>query len=540
MAATDTPKPTIKDLTPSQCILLAVHYASEANIKALHSFTPQRSETLDPKLVLQILLSYLPESLEPREYTSYIQEVASRLYLDVEREEVEVDTAPVAGLSEAEAKKKVKKLGLKEIQPPQFPPHAPDDLLTLFLCHRAQEIDTETGLLDLVPRLVEPFVERNDYLRVWYVSTVLPLLRLNWEYYPEHTTDISLLDFSGLEGKKGIDILLERTRTVGVGKEEESRAGRDMRGLVGPWMYGHTERKRRRLNASASTSGNNSENEAEQLSTGMRKIKLDGISEADKTGHDWEYAYRWMVHEAAENFPLITGLIEDWDGPSDVDTGGLEQGHRPYLDDDVQRKLELQYAQAAFASCYAATSPSETTVRGAHGVLARLAELLDFIPPPDLATSVDSLPLIEKHSTVLDESQTVKDLEPDQLLTPEHPLTTPRMETYMLLQMIVYSAYQLLGLGHPTSLVAVAKLLFYGTAESQLAVLTKILKGLGRNGKRSEAEWGADRAKLLWLWNWGIDAEDSNAKNGAGVLGKVEKEDFEGEMLGVFTETSGE
>jgi protein transport protein SEC39 len=533
-----TTKPTIKDLSPSQCILLTVHYASEANIKALHSFTPQRPDTLDPTLVLRILLTYLPESVEPREYTPYIEEVASRLYLDVTREDVDVDTAPVAALSEAEAKKKVKKLRLEEIQPPQFPPHAPDDLLTLFLCHRAEKIDTETGLLEFVPRLVEPFVQRNDYLRVWYVSTVLPLLRLNWEYYPEHPTEISLLDFAGLDGKSGIDVLLEKTRTVD--GEVEGRAVRDMKGLVGPWMYGHTERKRRRLNASASTSGNNSGNETDQVTTGMRKIKLDGISAGDRTGHDWEYAYRWMVHEAASNFPLITSLIEDWDGPSDVDTGGFEQGHRPYLDDEVQRKLELQYAQAAFAACYATTSPSETTVRGAHGVLARLAELLDFLPPPDLATSVDSLPLIEKHSTILDDSQTVKDLESDQLLTPEHPLTAPRLETYMLLQMIVYSAYQLLGLGYETSLVNVAKMLFYGTAESQLAVLTKILKGLGKNGKRSEGEWNADRAKLVWLWNWGIDAEDSSAKNGAGVLGKVEKEDFEEEMLGVFTETSCE
>ena len=68
-----------KDLSVAQCILLTVHYASEGNIKALHSFTPTRLDALDPELVLRILLAYLPESLDPREYTTYIGEVASRL-----------------------------------------------------------------------------------------------------------------------------------------------------------------------------------------------------------------------------------------------------------------------------------------------------------------------------------------------------------------------------------------------------------------------------------------------------------------------------
>jgi len=244
------------------------------------------------------------------------------------------------------------------------------------------------------------------------------------------------------------------------------------------------------------------------------------------------------VLQAEHNFPMITHLIEEWDGPSDVDFGGYEAGQlRPYLDDDILRKLELQYAQAALASCYAAKDHGEENIKGAHGVLARLAELLDFIPPPDLATSVESLPKIERQAAALDQSQTLQDLAPDQLLRPEHPLSTPRMETYMLLQMHVYSAYQLLGLGYDSSLLELAKMQFYGTADDQMAVLQQVLRGLTRLGKKDEADWTACRGKLLWLWNWGIDSDDLNAKNGPGVLGKIDKEDFESEMLKTFTET---
>lgn len=535
-----TPAPTpLKDLSADQCTLLAVHYASSADIPALHSLTPARLDALPSELVLRIILTYLPESVDPLSYRAYISEVGSRLYIDVDRPNVDVDTSPVSSLDEADARKQVKKLHLREIRPPRFPPHAPEDLLTRFLCHRAQLIDEETGMLDAVVRLVEPFLERNDYLRVWFVSSVLPLIRLNYEYYPEDPFSESLEAFSKREGRAGVDALLSRAAKEGAGADD-SHVARDVKSLVGPWMYGHTDRKKRKAFHSKDKQAQQEDKTAEDdLADGVRKIALDGVSEEDKTGHDWEQVYTWMVRHAQDNFPLVTHLVEEWDGPSDVDFGGYERGQlRPYLDDEVLRKLELQYAQAAFASCYAAQSSSEETVQGAHGVLARLAELLDFVPPPDLATSVESLPAVEKHATVLDESQTLQDLLPERLLTPEHPLTTPRMQTYMLLQMHVYTAYQLHGLGFTSSLVDVARVQFYGTAESQLELLRKLLRGLSSPAKRDSTDWVACRAKLVWLWNWGIDPDDIAAKNGAGMLGKIDKEDFEAEMLKVFTDAS--
>lgn len=533
-----------KDLSQAKCTLLTINYASEGNIKALHSFTPTRSDALEPEFIFRILLTYLPESLEPREYTTYVGEVASRLYLDYEREDVEVDLSPVQDLSEEQAEKKVKRLKLLEIRPPNFPPYAPDDILTRFLCHRTYRIDSETGLLSLVPQLVEPFLDRNDYLRTWYISVVLPLLRIEFEYYPaDDSPSLGLSGFERLEGREGVDFLLQneagsRHTSRAVSGSQENEIARDIKGLVGPWMYGHTERKRRKLGHTSEAAPQDSE--LENLSNGLRKISLDGVKPGDKTGHDWEHLYRWLVLRARENLPLITLAVDEWDGPADIDLGTFDPRITDvYLDDETQRKLEAQYAQAAFACCYAAQTHAEETIRSAHTILARLAALLDFIPPPDLATSVDSLPKIEKHAAPLDNSHTLADLEPDALLSPEHPLTTPRFETYMLLQMILYSAYQLAGLGHAISMVNVAKLHFYASADEQLALLQRILRHLTKTGARKEdTQWVSDRAKLLWLWNWGIDQDDDGATSGAGVLGKVSRQAFEEEMLKCFTETS--
>ncbi|KAH0364540.1 secretory pathway Sec39, partial [Aureobasidium melanogenum] len=523
----------VKALSSAQCILLTVHYASEANIRALHAFTPLRLDALSPELVLRIVLSYLPETVDPSLYTTYVREVATRIYLE-QQEPFDIDTTPVAALSAEKAQRRVNKLSIADLSPPAFPPHAPTDLLTRFVIHRANRIDSETGLLTLVPRLAEPFLDTNDYLRTWYVSVVLPLLRLRYDYYPEKKDPPTLLAFERLDGQKGIDLLLENVTNVEheitSSTDSEGLVARDTRAMVGPWMYGHTERKRRRLDDKPEPT----QDEQDMVRSPPRTafIKLDGVSKHDKTGHDWEYVFEWMVHNAVNNFPLVTNLIEEWDGPGDVDFGGFHNS-QDYLDDDTQAKLERQYAQAAFACCYAAEADTPETIDGAHGILVRLAQLLDFEPPPELATSVKQLPKVDKHAELLHATDSTIYLEPDVLLRPEHPLATPRLETYMLLQMMVYSAYQLNGLGHSISILNVAKLRFFSDEDEQLSLLLKIVHGLAAKGKRDEQQWQYDYDKLIWLWNWNIELEDQG-RRGAGIFGRIEKTVIERELLKVL------
>lgn len=103
--------------------------------------------------------------------------------------------------------------------------------------------------------------------------------------------------------------------------------------------------------------------------------------------------------------------------------------------------------------------------------------------------------------------------------------------------MLVYSAYQLNGLGHPISIGNVAKYRFFSDEDQQLALLQKILHALAGQ-RKDEHQWLADKARLVWLWNWGIDSEDEGAQKGAGMLGLIDRETWEREMLKTFTETS--
>ncbi|KAF2860708.1 secretory pathway Sec39 [Piedraia hortae CBS 480.64] len=524
-------------LSASQCTVLAAQYASEANVPALHTLTAARADALPTELALRILLTYLPETTDPQAYTSYVEEVASHLYLNHARKDVELDIGPVKELSEKEADKKAKKIKsqLATLTPPSFPPDAPTDPFTLFVCHRTYRIDAETGLISLIPALARPFLDRSNWLRTWYISVCLPILRLQGEYYSDRelSMPVSLRQFEGMKGSEVIELLLQfaksgQTPAAGVespSKHSCSTIGRDVRGLVGPWMYGHTyKRKKKHLVFEESNHG---QDEPE-------KIPLKGVDIDSKTGHQWELMFLWLVDTARTNLPLSAQCIEDWNGPNDIDLANLAPDSEHYLDEDVLEKLKLQYAQAAFASCYITSEKTLESVSCAHAILARLSELLDFIPPPDLATSVDSLPKIQRHAVQLEKSQTTADLAQDSLLRPEHPLTTPRYETYMLLQMMVYSAYLLTGLGHATSVRDVALLHFYGEPAEQMEVLKKILRELANAGPKSNAnDWQANRARLLWLWNWGIETDDEFT-TGFGVLGKIGRGQLEEELLKVF------
>lgn len=533
-----------KQLSAAQCTLLAVHFASEANIEALHALTRERLDVLGEELVLRILLSYLAESVDPCLYTSFVGEVTSHIYLQ-QRDHVKIDTSPVRDVSEAQAQKRVGRLHMIEMSAPNFPPKAPQDLLTRFLCHRSYRIDTETGLLTLVPSLVVPFLDHSEYLRTWFISLVLPLLRLGYDYYPGNQDALSLETFEQIDAPRGIEILLAKSthsrHQVTSAVDSEGTVARDLRGLIGPWMYGHTERKRRKLNAIGSDDHRlpsyPERSEAARGAPGRAAfIGLEGVSSEDKTGHDWEYVFHWLVHHAADDFALVTNAVEEWDGPGDVDLGDYIDGS-VYLEKDTQTKLERQYAQAAFAACYAVKADTDETVQGAHGILVRLAQLLDFEPPPDLATSVQQLPKLDRHTELLQATENTDLLEPDALLQPHHPLTTPKLETFMLLQMLVYTAYQLAGLGHRLSIYSVAKLRFFADQDDQLALLHKILRTLAAKGKRDEQQWQSDYYRLMWLWNWNIDT-DEPALNGAGVFGKIDKLTLEKELLGLFVASS--
>jgi hypothetical protein len=185
--------------TSAKALLLAVQLATKADIPTLRTVVSRHRIRVE--LVLRILLSYLPESLDASEYVPFLKDLISENILDINdsKSAAENSTAALDELSEEEARRKVKKLHLLPLAYTDAPADAPP--IVLFLIHRALRVDESTGLLSQIPELVTPFLHHSPYLRAWTISSVLPLLRMNYEYYPENSITTTISEFEGLDDR---------------------------------------------------------------------------------------------------------------------------------------------------------------------------------------------------------------------------------------------------------------------------------------------------------------------------------------------------
>jgi hypothetical protein len=482
------------DLSVPKCILLAVQYATDSDIAALRKLSAQRPDVLKLRLILQIVLTCLPESTEPSLYAEFIHEISIGEKLQDVEDGKPLDFSVVQQLSDAQARKKLRKLHLIPLEHPSTRSEPPLDPVTLFLIRRAYRIDQATGLLELIPSLIVPFLDHSDYLREWYISTVLPLLRLGYEYYPGSPIP-RLENFVQLTGRPAIETLLSPVRHIA--PDGPRSPARDLRCVVGPWMYGRSQRRKR--------------HEYVDLERGTGKTQED--EELD----DWKHLFEWLFDTSKSDFSLIHSVFMDWDGPEDVDLGGYED-EPIFPSEEVQQKWEREYAQSALRSIYVLEGNSTETLRLCNSLSRRLASLLDFDAPADLDTPLESVrvPWIATQYTI-------NRPRPYDMLTRTDP---PNFEW---LQCFVLSAHTLSTMQYPTSIKDLADLSFNEDEAEQSAVFRKILHSLN-SPRKDEAQWKVIRTKLIWLWRW----NEMDCPGSPGIFGQMSIRDVETEILKAF------
>lgn len=492
------------DLSAPKCILLAVQYATDADIAALRKLTALRPDVLKLGLILQIVLTCLPESVEPSLYIDFIHDLSTGQTLQDEEGSKALELSAVQQLSDSQARKKLRKLHLIPLEHTSTHCEPPLDSVTLFLIHRAYRIDQATGLIELIPSLVVPFLDHSDYLRTWYISTVLPLLRLGYEYYPGSAIP-RLENFVQLTGRPAIEALLSPVRQTA--PEGPRNLARDIRCVVGPWMYGQSQRKTRQQDAS-------------------RRQSIVEIQE-DKSLNDWKHLFEWLYETSRSDFQLIHSAFMDWDGPGDLDLGGYTDGKPQFSDEDQQQQLERQYAESALASIYMVEDNSTESLKLCHTLLQRLAALLDFHTPPDLDTDLEQVrkPHLRDYLA--------EDL--DALFKPYNWVTVADEVHFPWLVCLILSAYTLSAMHYTTSIRDLACMTFKDGEAEQMAVLRKILHSLG-SPRKDEAQWKIIRTKLLWLRSWN---ETEKRRRGhswclTGIFHSISPADFETEILKAF------
>ncbi|CAI6333575.1 unnamed protein product [Periconia digitata] len=497
-------------LSAHHCVLLAVHYATESNITALQALTTLRAQDLPLELTLQIILTYLSETVDPSTYIEYLDELANSASNPIDDPAIAFDLSSVKELSTARARKRRSRIELLPLVHPLYKTESDLDLLTHFLIHRAHRIDEETGLLDLVPQLLVPFLGHSEYLRTWFISTVFPLLRLGYEYYPNIPVP-PLEEFARLQGTRALNVQLAPLL-----ESSHDNAARDLQGVVGPWICGANERKRRKLS---------------------KEGRRASLTEASPQGmDDWEALFGWLLRTSTEDLALVTRAVEEWDGPEDIDLGGYDEG-REYIDDETRSKLEIRYAQMALACLYLIEDSEPETLKTAHLLLSRIASLLSLEPPPNLNAIVSALPTYDIPESILhDVSASI--LQEDRLLHSDNVLTQPNPSTVRLLELLLFSSCISSSLQQNLSIREVARMYLRSDASEQLTLLKKAIHILSTTAKIESEQWKATRAKILWLWGWGSSVEDTARRHGYGVLGNLHIDVVETEILKGLLESS--
>ncbi|RDW83291.1 hypothetical protein BP5796_04782 [Coleophoma crateriformis] len=500
----------------AKIVLLAVQLTRKSDLQGLRSLIAKSRKVLNNELVLRILLSHLPETLEPSNYVPLIEDLAAGQLADVSTDTI--DLSSLNDLSDAEASKKVKKLHLTSLAWVGAPTEIADDPFVLFVMHRALRIDKNTGLLVQLPGLLTPFLGRSAYLRTWTITTVLPMVRFYYEYHPQDGPALTIPQFEELSEIAGIALLLSRTGKENLLQADGTKTvGRDVRGLVGPWLYGNSRLKRKPLQATA----------LDTQADSSPAVELEG----NHTG--WEETFRWIATQATSSWETAVEAIEEWDGPVDLDLGGLEDGNA-WFDDDKQQSLERRYAQAALAAAYLISEASNQALTGVHRILDRIIALLDLDRIPHISAAAALLaPVPSFERDILSEKNT-KYLR-NQLLDEVNILTQPKEDSIQFLHALLISAYLVTRAGLKCSVRRAGELVLLQDEREQKAEFRRLMYSIGDGPKADDKYWIKTRNEILWLHGWGAEelTEDTSTQ-GRGIFGLVSKFFIETEILKIL------
>ncbi|VTT78035.1 unnamed protein product, partial [Fusarium fujikuroi] len=493
-------------LGPAKLVLLAVHFATIADIDGLAYLIGQHGVILRPELLLRIILTYLPETLSPAVYVPLIQAIASGESPSQTNSDCQLDISSVQSITEEQASRKVKKLHLLCLKNTDGPLTLAleADPLTSFLLLRAYRMDEEAGMLPQVPDLVAPFLQHSQELHTWMISTVLPLVRRNYEYYPQRPIRYSLLEFQNLPDRMAIDYLLAETGAV---DDELSLAGRDLSGLVGPWLHNESRWKREAFDQDVSN-------------------KTDAAPELSCPG--WEQALEWLASKAATSWPVALKAIESWDGPSDIDLGN-DAGS--WLQENQQQYLDRSYARAVLASAYLVSDADVGALEAAFRICNKIRSLLDEDSDITLQSAVENLASVPPFDMdAFGGAKAATNLRND-LLQSSNPLTTPKEESLDLLPALIQSAYLLTQSGAPCTVRKAGDLAFIQDQQEQKSQIGRLIRNLPTRASEDDGFWIRARKEILWLHGWGNSPKSTGDQTLQGIFGNVTLEFVETELL---------
>ncbi|KAJ5789496.1 uncharacterized protein N7518_006507 [Penicillium psychrosexuale] len=500
----------LEELSDAHAILLATELCAGGNVADLPILQARFPHCFPLERLLRIILTFLPESTEPSQYTSVLQELANSSNFQSDRP---INTSAVQDLSESLARKRVRKLHLRPLQRPDEEAEiASADPLTKFLIHRAHLIDSETALQPLILDLIVPFYEHSPIIRTWLISSLLPLLRLNYEFYAYRDETISLEILESMDDQTAVNILLSLMSS----EENNMDLVNNLKGLIGPWLYGGNRSKRRRLNE-----------EAQQSSVSF--IESSERPQATELA-GWEHVNEWLLSRSLVDRDSVVSAFNHWDGPSDVDLGGYDNAGAQFSEEQA-RDLQVRYGQSGLAVVYAHANSSTAVLDGSFQVLTRVAKLLG-LEDSSYLTPDSELPSVHYDTESISSTSRASLLQ-NSLLRRTNPLTKPSPPAISFLSALLLSLRILTELGHLVPCRVAANMCLHSTEEMQLAELKSVVNSTLQQPGLNQ-DWSMVRQRLLWLRDWQAEQSDNAWDEPSpyhGIFWRIPRDTVETEIL---------
>lgn len=494
----------LSSLSAAQAILLACEFCAAGNVNPLPRLQQQFPTSLNAERLFRIILSFLPETTPPSHYTP-ILEVIDRNELS-EHSNGPVDVSAVRELKDPEARGRVRRLRLLHLQ--YHEEESDTDPMTRFLIHRAHKIDTETGLQTFILELLLPFYHRSDTLRRYLVSLVLPLLRANYEYYPDREEKLTLHVFDSLDTATSINLLLSMAGS----KPTAIDLTQNLRGLAGPWISGRAQSKR-------------------------RKVSHEVEDTAQELSRHWQIVNEWLLSRSLVEFENVARGIINWNGPEDVDTGGYLTENE--TSDDELDQLRRSYGQAALAIVYA-TDLGKASLESSFQIVSKVGKLLGLDRNMQIEFDDEQLPVFDVDVKMLSTASKALLLQ-NALLKPSNSLTVPTSQSVGFLQMLLVSLRVLRSFGYNTSCRSAATVCLQNGEEAQALEMHGVIDMIAKQAKPGQ-DWRKIREQILWLQDWRSGAHDTpDQKNPEyhGLFWRVSRTAVETEVLRAMITAGG-
>ena len=443
----------------SRVLLLAVQHAAEGNLEALQALYQNHNRDLRPELLYRVILAHCPSDVPNQDLFSLLHSLEDST-VEHQAQRLHADVEPFKYLDDAEVLERLRSIRLPPLPISSQVPE--DDLLSRYFIARAHRTGSSGEDLASLTQTLVPFLDHSLNLRGWFISEVLPILRLNYEYYPDQTISMSLEDLEALRGRLGVERLLENCTKLKSGK---SGVVRDLRGLVGPWIYGRQMSKRRKLSHHDSR---------------------DDFSNDSQ----WSDVNEWLVATGLHDPTTVEEAITGWNGPSDVDVGMFES---PLFTVSSAEDIE-RYHQTAIATIYASQDTSRGATTRARKILNRVSELSGIKVSGDARIEAPGF-----SPSILQSSRA--SLLHNALLNAENELTKPTVSSLDLLDALISSVEMLQSFQIQISFPAAASLCLFATSDQQMQELSRLLGNVGDVAK-SGTDWHSIRRDLHWLRCW--------------------------------------